>query len=155
MGILAPSKAHRRRHVTAATATIMAAAVSLAVPGAASARTPAEPAGAHTLVSLVNCAPTPPWVSTYDFDGDLKIQGGCFTLGRHVFVMVKHNNGTVYFKKWVVAREHPNLAGGWVNVNTNLHAPCYGPHNGYARGYDESTDKWSARFPVTICTRYD
>lgn len=69
--------------------------------------------------------------------------------------MVKHNNGTVYFKKWVVARKHPSLAGGWINVGTNLRAPCGGPHNGCVRGYDESTDKWSARFPVTICFLID
>ncbi|MEU2351522.1 hypothetical protein ABZ599_00895 [Streptomyces misionensis] len=131
----------------------MAVTISLAAPGVTSAQ--ATPARAHNAVSAVNCAPTPPWVSAYAFGGDLKIQGGCFTLGRHVFVMVKHNSGAVYFKRWVVARENPSLAGGWVNVNTRLHAPCSGPNNGYVRGYDESTNKWSAKFPVTICFRFD
>ncbi|MFF0558327.1 hypothetical protein [Streptomyces sp. NPDC004266] len=153
MGILALSHPRRRRPATAAAATFMAAAIGLAVPGAASAH--ATPAGAHTLVSAANCAPTPPWVSTYAFDGDLKLQGGCFTIGGRVYVMVKLNNGTLYFKRWVTARDHPFLAGGWVNVNTRLHAPCAGASNGYARGYDQTTGKWSARFPVTICTPFD
>ncbi|MEW2514754.1 hypothetical protein [Streptomyces sp. NPDC046870] len=153
MSILVHSNPRSRRCATAAVTAAVAAAVNLAAPGATSAH--ATPARAHHAVSLVNCAPTPPWVSTYAFNGDLKIQGGCFTLGRHVYVMVKHNNGTVYFKKWVVAREHPFLAGGWINVNTNLHAPCGGASNGYVRGYDESTDKWSARVPVTICSLLD
>ncbi|MCX5232798.1 hypothetical protein ABZY16_04945 [Streptomyces sp. NPDC006553] len=153
MGILAHSNLHSRRYATATMAVAMAAAVSLAAPGATSAH--ATPARAHGAVSAVNCAPTPPWVSTYAFDRDLKVEGGCFTIGGRVYIMVKHNNGTVYYKKWVTARDHPFLAGGWINVNTNLHAPCTGAPNGYARGYDKTTDKWSARFPVSICFLYD
>ncbi|WP_406065902.1 hypothetical protein OG462_40665 [Streptomyces sp. NBC_01077] len=132
----------------------MAAAIGLTAPGAASAH--ATPVSDNAVISGVNCAPTPPWVSTYAFDGDLKVEGGCFTENGRVYVMVKHNNGTLYFKKWVTARDHPFLAGGWINVNTHLRAPCNGiEKNGYARGYDSVTKKWSAKFPVPICILYD
>ncbi|MGW8763035.1 hypothetical protein ACWGN5_11120 [Streptomyces sp. NPDC055815] len=153
MGILAHSNLRSRRHATVGMAAVVAAAISLAVPGATSAH--AAPAGAPDAPSLVNCGTTLPWLSPYTFDGHLKLNGGCFTLGRHVFLMVKHNNGTIFFKKWVFAKENPSLAGGWVNTDTGLKAPCAGPSNGYARGYDEATDRWSPRYPVTICVAFD
>ncbi|MFH9725481.1 hypothetical protein ACH4M4_21325 [Streptomyces sp. NPDC017254] len=95
-------------------------------------------------------------MSAYTFDGKLQVEGGCFTKYGRVYVIVKHNNGTVFFKKWITARDHPSLAGGWINVNTHLRAPCTGiAKNGYARGYDAVTGKWSAKFPVAICVLFD
>ncbi|WP_225799055.1 hypothetical protein [Streptomyces sp. NK15101] len=133
---------------------VVAAAISLAVPGAASAQ--AAPASTPNAPSLVNCGTTLPWLSPYEFGGRLHLNGGCFTLNRHVFLVVKYNNGTIAFKKWVFSKNHPNLAGGWVNTATGLKAPCAGPSNGYARGYDEATDRWSPRVPVTIgCVAFD
>lgn len=154
MNILAQSNLRRSRMVTAAMATAMGAALCLAAPGATSAH--ATPKASHTAVTQVNCAPTPPWVSTYTFANHLKVEGGCFTENGRVYVTVKHNNGTVYFKRWVTARDHPFLAGGWINVDTLLRGPCTGtPKNGYARAYDSTTEKWSPRFPVSICIRFD
>ncbi|WP_329274606.1 hypothetical protein [Streptomyces sp. NBC_00691] len=154
MGILAHSTLGNRRLATATMATVMAAAISLTAPGIASAQ--AKSVSHHAVIAGVNCAPTPPWVSTYAFDGDLKVEGGCFTENGQVYVTVKHNNGTVYFKKWVTARDHPSLAGGWINVNTNLRAPCTGTaKNGYARAYDAVTEKWSPKYPVSICILFD
>ncbi|MER7948118.1 hypothetical protein ABTY59_12120 [Streptomyces sp. NPDC096079] len=154
MTILTHSKLHGRRHTTAGMAAVVAAAISLAVPGAASAHT--APASTPKVASLVNCGTTLPWLSPYEFGGHLKLNGGCFTLDRHVFLVVKYNNGTIAFKKWVVSKEQQGLAGGWVNTDTGLKAPCSGPSNGYARGYDEATDRWSPRYPVTIgCVSFD
>ncbi|MGW0119969.1 hypothetical protein [Streptomyces sp. NPDC003327] len=155
MGTLVRSSPRRRRRTTAAVATaLLTSAIGLTAPGAASAQ--AAPAGGPTTVSGVDCAPTPPWVSTYEFNKQLKVEGGCFTMNGRVYVTVKLNNGTVYFKKWVTARDHPYLAGGWINVNTFLRAPCTGtPNNGYVRAYDAVTEKWSAKFPAKICVLFD
>ncbi|WP_405525786.1 hypothetical protein OG592_40555 [Streptomyces avidinii] len=136
-------------------ATVMAAAISLSAPGVASAH--ATPEGDHAAISVVHCAADKlPWLSSYTFDGRLKLEGGCYTINGQVRVIVRLNNGAWYFNRWVTAREHPSLAGGWINVNTGLRAPCTGhANNGYARAYDSTTNRWSPRFPVPVCTLYD
>lgn len=96
-----------------------------------------------------------PFLFNYTFNGHLKVAGGNFTMGGRVFLTVKYNSGRAAFSKWQIARPHSITPGGAIYVDTTIAAPCAGSKNGYARAYDEATNRWSARLPVSICQRID
>lgn len=132
MGILSRSNLHHsRRTTTIFMATI--AAIGFSVPNVTLAHSTTQ--GAHSVISAGPCSgPDMPSLWTYEFDHHLKLSGACYTLHGRVYVKVKLNSGTVYFSRWMTAREHPYHTEGWFNVDTNLYSPCNQPvNNGYAR----------------------
>jgi hypothetical protein len=133
------------------------AAIGLAAPGATLAH--AAPEGGPSAVPLTPETVTQtnsPFLFNYTFNNRLQIAGGHYTLGGRVFVTVKLNNGAVMFSRWVTARSHPITPGGAIYVDTGLRAPCTSTgNNGYARAFDRTTQTWSPRLPVPVCTLYD
>lgn len=147
---------HRARHLTAITvACLTAAALTAPVAAAAPATAPAAaPATTATPASAEQKAHKS-FLFNYTFNGHLKIGGGNFTVGGKVTLYVKLNNGTVMFRKTVVATTHPITPGGAIYVETTIAAPCAPGNNGYARAFDRTTQIWSPRLPVAICQRID
>ncbi|MEV8533695.1 hypothetical protein [Streptomyces sp. NPDC051211] len=96
-----------------------------------------------------------PYVFNYDWNNHLSLGGGHFTVGGRVYVDVKLNSGATHFRKWVTARPGQRNPGGTFHIETNIPASCPGDKNGYARGYDQATDTWAVRLPVSICVRFD
>ncbi|MER7694730.1 hypothetical protein [Streptomyces sp. NPDC097610] len=149
MGILADSNRHRQWRMMAVIAAVIAS-IGLSVPGATSART--TPEGALSDVSLspraVNQADRPTlW--TYEFNGHSKLGGANYTRNSRVFVVVNLYSGSVQFRRWVTSwQDHLFIAGGAIIVDMGLHAPCHGSPNGYARGYDSYTKRWSPGPPL-------
>jgi len=100
-------------------------------------------------------APTSPFLFSYTFNGHLKIGGGNFTVDGKVYLAVTLDNGTVKFRRTVIARPHAVTPGGAIYVETTIAAPCAVDNNGYARAYDYTTKTWSPKLLVGICQRFD
>ncbi|MEU7067819.1 hypothetical protein [Streptomyces sp. NPDC046161] len=155
MGTIARSNRHRpRRAVAVIGTTIAAIALSSFGPTSAQGTVQHTASDVSAVPGVVNKA-NAPFLFQYTFNGHLKLGGGNYTLNGRVFVVVKFNNGTVRFRTWVTAWDHPYHPGGAVYVDTGIPAPCAGSSNGYARAYDQATARWSPRVPVTICVRFD
>ncbi|MFC7384210.1 hypothetical protein [Sphaerisporangium rhizosphaerae] len=135
--------------------TAAAGVLALGVPALGAAANASAAAGTVTTSSARSLRLAQPFLFTYTFDGHLKVAGGNFTVGGRVYVVVKFTTGRVAFSRWQTARTHPITPGGAVYVDTTIAAPCAPGTNGYARGYDEVTKRWSPRLPVTICQRID
>ncbi|MFF5785456.1 hypothetical protein ACFY8P_10860 [Streptomyces sp. NPDC012693] len=160
MRILARPFSHRPPRITALAASAVAV-VALSAPTAtsASAAAPAReaaPAVAPLTAEALKKAPAP-FLFQYTFNHHLKIGGGNFTVNGRVYLVVKLNNGRVMFQKWVTARTHSITPGGTIYVETSVSSPCSPStgNNGYARAFDDTTQKWSPRLPVPVCVRID
>ena len=97
-----------------------------------------------------------PWIGTYAFDGNLRVEGSNYTLGGQVDVFTKFTNGQSFHFERVTAIENQSAPGGWITAATNSksdHAP--GVYNGYVQAHDRASNKWSPRLPIIISVPFD
>ena len=98
-----------------------------------------------------------PWIGTYEFDGNLRVQGSNYTLGGQVDVFTMSSNGHRFHSERVTAIENPSAPGGWVTAGTSSLSPPGRPgeYNGYVQAHDLASNKWSPRLPIVISQRID
>lgn len=138
----APSHPYARTRISA-----LVAAKAVTIPVAILGATASTPAA--------SAAPPEPFLFSYEFNNHLQLGGGNFTMNGEVYVVLRFSPENTFWSQRVVARPHPVTPGGAVYVETPSAAPCPPGNNGYARGFDVATNRWSPRLPVTICVPID
>ncbi|WP_328623066.1 hypothetical protein [Streptomyces sp. NBC_00354] len=150
-----PSTSRCSRRIAIGAAGAALAGLVLAPAALAASPPAAADAAGATAVSLNQRKAPQPYVFSYPYNNHLSLGGGNFTVGGRVYMVVKLNSGATHSGKWVVARLGQHNPGGTFHVETNISASCPPAKNGYAQGYDASTNTWSPRLPVSICVRFD